>query len=227
MCSVNILVRVFLALLLPAVAASVKASKPFETEIRAFEASDRTNPPPAGAVLFLGSSSIRLWTSLASDFTEFQVINRGFGGSQISDSISYADSIVFPYKPRAIVFYAGANDINAGKSPETVLGDFKVFAHTVHRKLPDTRLFFISIAANPARWSQVNRVREANRLVEEFTRHDSRLEFIDVFSQMIGEDGKPRPEIFSADQLHMNAQGYALWKRVVGEKLSGITEVHR
>jgi lysophospholipase L1-like esterase len=193
----------------------------FEAEIRAFEASDLTNPPPKNAVLFLGSSSIRLWKSLASDFPDYTVINRGFGGSQIEDSIRYAERIVLPYEPRVIVFYAGGNDINAGKTPERVLYDFKTLAEMVHKNLPKTQLHFIAIAPNPARWPQVDRVRKANQLIEEFTRSDARLGFIDVFPHMLGTDGQPRPEIFSPDRLHMNDEGYALWRQLVGEHLTG------
>src|SRR5687768_7351671 len=114
------------------------AAAPFEKEIAAFEASDRTNPPPTGAVLFIGSSSIRLWTTLAKDLPDYPVINRGFGGSQIADSVLYTEKIVLPYKPAVVVMYAGGNDINGGKTPEAVLGDFKKFAQGVHASLPDT-----------------------------------------------------------------------------------------
>ncbi len=117
-----------LALLLAMAAAPAQTkTNVFEKDIVAFEASDRTNPPPKQAVLFLGSSSIRMWRTLARDFPEHRVINRGFGGSQIADSIHFAERIVFPYEPRVIVFYAGGNDLNAGKSAESVAGDFKSF----------------------------------------------------------------------------------------------------
>jgi lysophospholipase L1-like esterase len=194
----------------------------FEKDIRAFEASDKTNPPPKHAVLFIGSSSIRMWKTLAQDFPEHRVINRGFGGSQISDSIYFADRIVIPYEPDVIVFYAGGNDINAKKSPETVANDFKTFVAKVRTKLPTTHIAYISIAGNPARWAQVAQVREANRLIREWTSTQPRLSFIDVFSPMMGDDGTPRPDIFIADRLHMNEKGYVIWKRVVGEHLKSI-----
>jgi lysophospholipase L1-like esterase len=200
-------------------AAAEKPSEPFAAEIAAFEASDRTNPPPKNAVMFIGSSSIRLWKTLAADFPEHRVINRGFGGSQIADSLRYAHRIALPSQPRLIVMYAGGNDLNAGKTPERVLADFKAFAARVHAALPETRLAYISIAPNPARWTQVERVRAANRLIEAHTRTDERLSFIDVFPRMLGADGQPRPEIFVADRLHMNEQGYALWREIVGPRL--------
>jgi len=114
----------------------------WEGEIAAFEAKDRTNPPPTNAVLFLGSSTIRLWTTLAQDFPDQRVINRGFGGSEIADSTHFADRIVFPYMPKAIFFRAGGNDIAGGKAPAAVFEDFKEFVATVHARLPATDIFF-------------------------------------------------------------------------------------
>ncbi len=187
----------------------------WEADIKAFEAADKTNPPPQGAILFIGSSSIRLWKTLAQDFPQQPVINRGFGGSEIADSVYFTERIVFPYAPRMIVMYAGGNDINAGKSPEKVLGDFQAFVTKVRSRLPQTRIAFISVAPNPARWAQVEKVKDLNQRVEVFCREGERLTFINVFPHMLGEDGQPRPEIFVKDRLHMNAQGYAIWKQVV------------
>lgn len=193
--------------------------RPFAKEINAFTASDATSPPPRGAILFIGSSSIRLWKTLKQDFPDLTVINRGFGGSQIIDSVNYADRIVFPYKPRHIVMYAGGNDINARKSPQQVFADFKTFVAQVHAELPRAKISYISIAPNPARWSQIGEVREANRLIGEFTRTDRRLAFIDTFSHMLGADGRPLPDIYVDDHLHMNPKGYLIWKEIVGRHL--------
>ena len=154
---------------------------PFAKEINAFLTDDRNNPPPQGAVLFIGSSSIRLWKTLAGDFPEQRVINRGFGGSQIIDSVNYADQIVIPYRPRCIVFYAGGNDINAGKSPEQVFADFRAFVRKVQAALPGTDIAYISIAPNPARWAQVEKVRQTNQLIQDYARSHRHLSFINVF----------------------------------------------
>lgn len=194
----------------------------FEKEILAFEARDKTNPPPKGAVLFLGSSSIRLWKTLAQDFPQYHVINRGFGGSQISDSVHFTDRIVLPYEPSVIVLYAGGNDINAKKSPETVASDFKTFVAGVRAKLPKTKIAYIAIAGNPARWAQVDKVRAANQLIRDFTATQDGLSFIDVFPPMMADDGTPKPDIFVADKLHMNEKGYVIWRSVVGEHLKKI-----
>ena len=192
----------------------------FDAEIAAYETQDLTNPPPKNAILFIGSSSIRLWKTLARDFPEHKVINRGFGGSQIADSVYFTDRMVIPYRPRLIVFYAGGNDINSGKSPEQVAADFEAFVAKVHAKLPNTRIAYISIAPNPARWAQEDRVRKANSLIEDFTRSNPRLTFINVFPHMLGEDGQPRPDIFVDDRLHMNDRGYALWAKLIKPALT-------
>lgn len=201
--------------LLAALATAWAETNKWEAEILGFEASDRTNPPPKRAVLFIGSSSIRYWKTLAQDFPRHRVINRGFGGSELSDSLHYAKRIVLPYKPRMIVMYAGGNDIHRGKTPERVLSDFKTFVATVHAALPGTKIAWISIAPSPARWSEVDKVRAANALVADYARRQRHVEYIDVFSHMLGPDGLPRAEIFDADRLHLNEKGYALWTRVV------------
>ena len=211
--------RIALLLTLFALSALGQTTNRWDKDIAAFEAQDRTNPPPKGAILFIGSSSIRLWKTLAEDLPEHKVINRGFGGSQIDDSVHFVDRIVVPYQPKRIVMYAGGNDINGGKTPERVASDFKAFVAKVHAKLPETKISYISIAGNPARWAQVERVKEANKLTREFTTTDKRLSFIDVFPHMMGKDGMPLPEIFVDDRLHMNEKGYAIWKRVIGAAL--------
>jgi lysophospholipase L1-like esterase len=195
------------------------AHKKWEPEIAAFEKADREHPPEKGGVLFIGSSSIRLWKSLAADFPKQHILNRGFGGSQIEDSIYFADRIVFPYAPRLIVMYAGGNDINAGKSVDQVVKDFETFAGKVHAQLPDTEIAYISIAGNPARWAQVDKVKAVNARIAAMAKTDPKVKFIDVFTRMLGPDGMPRPEIFSPDRLHMNEAGYKLWKEIVGPYL--------
>lgn len=187
----------------------------WEADIRAFEEADRTAPPPRGAILFIGSSSIRLWTTLASDFPERPVINRGFGGSQLSDAVHFFDRIVLPYRPRQIVLYAGSNDIAAGEPPEQVAADFRAFVGLVRRALPETRVAFIAIAPNEARWSLMPQFTTANELVRQFTTTDPKLSFIDVVPHMLGQDGRPTPGLYVDDRLHMNANGYELWRGIV------------
>jgi lysophospholipase L1-like esterase len=203
-------------------ARAAEPALPFASEIAAFKAADARHAPPIGAVLFIGSSSIVKWRTLADDFAGHDVINRGFGGSQISDVLLYPDDIVFPYRPRAIVFYCGGNDIHLGKSPERVFSDFKSFVETVHKTLPKTKIYFISIAPNPSRFAEVGKVRRANKLIEEFCGDGSRrTEFIDIFPLMLQPDGSPRPELYVADRLHMTPAGYAVWTSVVRKAVFG------
>lgn len=182
----------------------------WEKEISAFEASDKTNPPPKGAVLFIGSSTIRLWKTLQQDYPSVKVINRGFGGSEIVDSTHFAERIIFPYEPSRIFFRAGGNDLWAGKSAEEVFDDFKDFVAKVRRKLPKTEIVFIGWNPTVARWSQVEKEKTLNSLVKEYVEHGERLAYIDTYSLPIGPDGKPRPELFMPDKLHFNAEGYKL-----------------
>ena len=187
----------------------------WQAAMDAFARSDATNPPAPGGIVFVGSSSIVRWKTLAQDFPEQRVLNRGFGGSEMFDSVNYLDRAVLPHQPRLIVIYAGGNDINAGKSAERVEADFKAFVAQVKQKLPGTRVACISIAGNPARWKQVETVKDANRRLEAFTKTDPQLAFINVFPHMLGPDGLPLPDIFVEDKLHMNEKGYAIWKEIV------------
>ena len=187
----------------------------WESAIQAFEKSDAAQPPPKNAILFLGSSSIRKWDTLNEDFPGRPLIQRGFGGSQIVDSTHFAHRIVLPYRPRQIVLYAGDNDIAAKKSAEQVLADFKAFVRTVHRQLPKTRISFISIKPSLSRWSLVSEIRKANRLVGDYCRTDERLDNIDIFTPMLGPDGKPRADLLSSDGLHCSRKGYSLWASVI------------
>ena len=192
---------------------------PFEQAIKAFEESDKTNRPPKNAILFIGSSSIRLWKTVAQDFSEYKVINRGFGGSQIADSVRYTERIVLPYKPKAIVFYAGDNDLAAGKTPGQVFDDFKRFVYKVHWAQPKVKIYFVSVKPSPSRWKNNPQVLEVNRLIKEYCTHEKNLRYIDVYTAMIGADGLPRQELFAKDNLHMNEKGYALWTSLIKPNL--------
>jgi lysophospholipase L1-like esterase len=196
-------------------AAADPAPAPFAQEISAFEQADAKNPPPADSVLFVGSSSIRLWETLAEDFPGVRVINRGFGGSQVEHSVRYADRIVLPYRPRAIVFYAGDNDIAAGKSPQRVLADFEAFVGKVHATLPDTPVLYIAIKPSIARWHLHGKIWLTNRLVREFADGHDKVDFVDVYTPALDADGKPRADLLVEDRLHLNARGYELWARTL------------
>jgi len=185
-----------------------------EKSIAAFEAQDTKSPPPKGAILFVGSSSIRMW-KLSKSFQKLKTINRGFGGSQIVDSIHFADRIILKHEPRIVALYAGDNDIAHGKNAATVFADFKKFVNTVHAKLPRARIIFLPIKPSIARWKLIGEMRKANELIAKFCKSRERLVYVDTFTPMLGEDGKPRPELFLKDGLHMNAKGYKVWADVL------------
>ena len=187
----------------------------WEPEIKKFEESDRQKPPPKSAVLFIGSSSIQLWKSLADDFPGIRVINRGFGGSEIADSTFFVDRIVIPYRPKMVVLYAGDNDLAIGRTPQQVFEDYKSFVERVHQKLPTAKIAFISIKPSPARASLLQSMKDANGMIKAYATRARKLIYIDVFTPMLGKDGSPRPELFGPDRLHMNSEGYRLWKLVV------------
>jgi lysophospholipase L1-like esterase len=156
---------------------------------------------------------VRLWKSLESDFPGLPVLNRGFGGSTLYEVNHYAPRIVLPYRPRMIVLYAGDNEIATGRTAEQVAGDYRTFVSIVHSALPATRIVFVSVKPSPSRWSFQNVVREANRLVRAITASDPRQTFVDVFTPMLGNEARPRPELFVSDSLHMTPAGYAIWRR--------------
>ena len=191
----------------------------WENAIAAFESMDRTNPPPKGALLFIGSSTIRLWKTLAQDFPGQQSINRGFGGSEIVDSTHFCGRIVLPYEPRMILFRAGGNDLWQGKSPEQVFADYQEFVATVHATLPETEIVWISWSATPSRWKQADKERRLNELVKEFSEAAPHLNYIETWDLVLGPDGHPRPELFLDDQLHLNTEGYKLLAERVRELL--------
>src|SRR5579864_1415381 len=158
-------------------------AEPFAKEIEAFEAKDKASPPPQGEIVFVGSSSIRLWKSTEA-FPDLKIINRGFGGSQMADALRYADRIILPYRPRIVVVFAGGNDINAKKTPDQVFADFKALVGKIQGALPKTRIYFISLFPNVARKSQDAQCQKANELIEAYMKTDERLGYIDTASRM-------------------------------------------
>lgn len=210
----------------PAAPAALK-SKPspnpnparFAADIAAFEAWDRQNSAPKDAVLFVGSSSIRMWQT-AQAFPELSIINRGFGGSHASDVVHFAPRIVLKYKPRIIVFYAGDNDIADGKTPEQVAGDFEQFVKLVREELPNTEIIFLPIKPSLARWKLWPKMQETNSLVKQFVEANVGMQYVDIAAPMLGSDSQPRPDIFLSDGLHMNERGYQIWNSILADKLA-------
>lgn len=188
----------------------------FEEAIRAFEKTDEINFPPTGAIVCIGSSSIRGWHStITDDLAPLSIIPRGFGGSNMNDALHYTDRIVFPYKPRAVIVYEGDNDIAQGMAPEKIKDTFRGFVRKVHEELPECRIYFLSIKPSISRWPLWPKMKEANSLIAAECAKDKRLTFVDVASGMLDDDGNPRKEIFKEDNLHMTSGGYVIWRNAL------------
>ena len=196
----------------------------WEKSIAAFEEADQKQTPTPGGIVFIGSSSIRMW-DVQRSFPELLVVNRGFGGSQIEDSVHFAERIIGQHKPRAIVFYAGDNDINSGKSAETVASHFEQFVAKVRGKLPETQILFIAIKPSPSRWKHIPTQRAANAKIRAICERGPRLTFVDVEQPMLGKDGQPRDELFLKDKLHMTPAGYKVWNDLLRPQLSKLAPV--
>jgi uncharacterized sulfatase len=186
----------------------------WERDIQAIEQRDRERLPLENGIVFVGSSSIRLW-DLAKSFPDLPAVNHGFGGSQIADSTHFIDRLVLRQKPRMVVFYAGDNDIAAGKSAEQLEMDFRAFAAAVHGPLPKTKVVFIAVKPTPLRWQLFDIQNRANALVASYCHGKDWLDYVDMVKPMLGDDGKPRPELFVKDGLHLSEAGYKLWAELL------------
>jgi lysophospholipase L1-like esterase len=190
--------------------------------IEAFEARDGIRAPPPGGTVFTGSSSIRFWRELEADMAPLPVIRRGFGGARMSDMVHYAERVVTAYEPSAVVLFAGSNDLGGFSSdiaPEEILDGWVRFAAAVHADLPETRIYFLSITPTRLRWKQWPLVQRTNALIEEHTRTDDRLRYIDATDLFLGEDGRPDPRFCRFDRLHLNRRGYEVWATVIRRAL--------
>jgi lysophospholipase L1-like esterase len=189
----------------------------FSDPIESFVLWDSKNSFPQDGMLFVGSSSIRMW-STATAFPGRPIINRGFGGSELSDVIHFYDQVVRPYQPSAIFLYAGDNDVAGGKGADQVFDDYKQFVTLVQAGLPDSKLFFISIKPSLSRWSLWPTMQDANDKIREYTLKHPNLGYIDLASPLLNDTGKPM-DVFIEDGLHLNAKGYALWQQALAPYL--------
>jgi lysophospholipase L1-like esterase len=205
----------------PAPVQSPPPSAPrFDEAIAAFEAADKTAAPPKCATLFVGSSTVRFWSTLKEDFPTRTVINHGFGGSTVWEVDAYFDRIVTPYHPKEIVFYAGDNDLaaNPPRSPDAVYADFIHFLALKDKSLGATPVWFIAVKPSKLRWELQGKMGEVNAKVKALADKRDDLAFIDIVPVMLKEDGTPK-DIFRDDRLHMTADGYKLWTPIVNEAL--------
>ncbi len=221
--SLAVLVAFVIPATIVAQAADPSALQPSEKWAEAMDAfaeEDAANAPRRGGVVFVGSSSIRFW-DLSTAFPDLKppALNRGFGGSEISDSIRHFDLLVAKHRPRLVVLYAGDNDISNGKSSERVAADFQEFANLVHSELPGTRLAFVAIKPSLARWELAPRMQQANAAIRAACDEQEVLTFVDIWKPMLGPDDRPRPDLFLADGLHLNKAGYRVWNAMLNPLL--------
>jgi lysophospholipase L1-like esterase len=190
---------------------------PFWNDIQALKKLDSITMPAKGQILFTGSSSFTKWTDVQDYFPDHKILNRGFGGSSLPDLVRYENDIIFPYQPKQIVIYCGDNDLASSDTVSTqlVFHRFKTLFNDIRNKWPKVPIAFVSIKPSPSRWRLRSKVEETNSLIKQFLKKKKKTSFIDVYHKMLGPDGTPLPDIFIEDKLHMNAKGYAIWKKEI------------
>ncbi len=211
----------FLCCLVLLLISFVSFAQPFITEVNEFKVQDSLHKPPAHPVLFIGSSSFTIWKTLQEDFPDHVVLNRAFGGSQLTDQIRYVNEVVFPYEPKQILVYCGENDLAYKDSvtAEMVVERFTTLFRLIREKLPSVPIVFVSIKPSPSRQLIQPKVMEANAAIKKFLKKKKHTGYIDVYKEMIDDEGKDRPELFGDDMLHMNREGYKIWIRIIGPYL--------
>jgi hypothetical protein len=186
----------------------------WQKDIQKFEAEDKVNPPAENGIVFIGSSSIRLWKNLERDMAPLPVIKRGFGGSKIRDAAVYSNRIVTNYKPKIVVLFSGTNDLAGNeldKQPADILNGFATFVTKVRQDLPDVKIYNISITPTRARFNKLAEVKATNALIKNYCEADNKLFFFDLAEQFLTADGQPRDDLFISDGLHLNDAGYKIW----------------
>lgn len=190
---------------------------PFYNDVLAFKKQDSVKAPPKNAILFIGSSSFTMWKNVQNDFPGYTIINRGFGGSSLTDQIRFVNDIVFPYQPKQIVIYCGENDLagNDTVSGQTVFHRFQFLFEMIRQKLPNVPIVFISLKPSPSRAHLLQKMKVANTLIKDWLAIQKRAVFVDVYSLMLLRNGRPMPDVFLGDSLHMNPKGYAIWQKAI------------
>jgi lysophospholipase L1-like esterase len=187
----------------------------FQDEVNTYKQADKANPPPEGCYLFIGSSSMRMWKSLKEDFKDYPVINRGFGGSHFSDAIYYFDDLFNAYNPEKIIIYEGDNDIAGNKRPNKIMKDLKELLGMIRDNLDHPEIAVISAKPSPRRWDLKDKYENLNARFKKLASKDQDLTYIDVYTYMLNENGRPEPELYLEDSLHMTAKGYEIWKEQI------------
>jgi lysophospholipase L1-like esterase len=206
-----------IAFLWVAVISAQETKPPFWNDIQHFKKQDSARFPGTNKILFIGSSSFTNWKDVQENFPSYPIINRGFGGSTLVDQIRYVKDVVFPYKPKQILIYCGENDIASSDtvSARTVYNRFVQLFNLIRNKFPNVSIVYISMKPSPSRQLLMPKYREGNAMIQKFLKTKRQTGFIDVYKEMIDDEGRPRPELFVEDNLHMNKTGYGIWKKVI------------
>ena len=211
--------KIFLALcILICSSLFAQNTKPaFWNDIQQFRKQDSVQPPPSNAILFVGSSSFTRWTDVQNYFPGYTIINRGFGGSTLVDVLRYEEDVIFKYNPKQILIYCGENDFASSDTitPTTVFNRFKTLFSEIRTVYPKVPIAYISMKPSPSRWNLRDKFMTGNHLIEDYLKKQKNAQFISVWKPMLGSDGKPKKELFVEDNLHMNAQGYAIWQKII------------
>jgi lysophospholipase L1-like esterase len=212
----KILIAILLLLLFTSSHEAI-AQLPFENEIAAFKKQDSISFPQKNAILFVGSSSFRMWTDVQSDFPGYTIINRGFGGSTLPDVIRYTDDIIIRYHPKQVVIYCGDNDLASSDTvtASMVATRFQQLFYAIRKNLPATNISYVSIKPSPSRMHLIDKMKRANTLIKSFLKKQRNASYIDVFNPMLAANHQPKQEIFLEDNLHMNKKGYAIWQKAI------------
>ena len=191
---------------------SYSQNKPYWDEIKAFKKSDSIQEPKDGMILFIGSSSFRMWKSVKEDFNNETILNRAFGGAKLLDVINYQNEVALKYKPKEIFIYCGENDVASSEkvNGRVVLKRFKILYKSLRKHFPETPIVFVSLKPSPSRWEMKERMMAANALISKYLRSKRNATFVSIWDEML-ENGVPKNDIFLEDNLHMNKEGYAIW----------------
>lgn len=204
----------------------IDAAREYENEIAAFERADAEKGIPQDAVVFLGSSTFTLWLSLVRRFApvvpDVSVLNRGFGGARVSDSLYYIERVLLPYAPRLVVFYAGDNDLALGKSPARVLDGTRAICERTWQEFPETKFFIISVKPSPSRWNIYGEQTETNDMLRKYCASDDRLTYIDIVTPMLDNNGQLQPDLYVPDELHLSPAGYKIWQDTITPHLAAL-----
>jgi lysophospholipase L1-like esterase len=190
---------------------------PFYDDIQTFKKQDSSSFPTKQAILFIGSSSFTQWTDVQDYFPTYKIINRGFGGSELTDVIRYANEVIIPYQPKQVVIYCGENDLASSDTvtAQTVLNRFKKLFTIIRKNNPSVSVAFVSLKPSPSRRHLWPKMIQANQLVKNYLSTKKKTAFIDVYNKMFNRDGTVMQDIFIEDNLHMNAKGYAIWQKAI------------